>query len=226
MHGMTKAIMNSAVLLLRPVESFRMEQVPKFRSYPKTPGNEIAQKKSWKKKRNSQLVRRLTPNAEKSGQLHSIGEYPTESNHRSNPLLAIDFRIRTVMRYHDVPAIEGKKSMRTLDTSHAHMTYSRTYLLWSLQCTAARRQRCHTEWTESCCTGNLHASTCLWWIETHWMAALAHRTNSRQCTNCSATKFETLDIDLIREWIQWKSPDDECCGHISHFRTFQQSNDR
>lgn len=38
MQGMTKAITKRAVLLLRPKESFNMEQVPSLSSYPNTPG--------------------------------------------------------------------------------------------------------------------------------------------------------------------------------------------
>lgn len=36
---MTNAIINSGILLLRPLASFRMEHVPSFSSYPKAPEN-------------------------------------------------------------------------------------------------------------------------------------------------------------------------------------------
>lgn len=37
MHGIMKAVTNNVVLLLRPCESFKIEQVPRFLSYPKAP---------------------------------------------------------------------------------------------------------------------------------------------------------------------------------------------
>ena len=98
-QGITKAIINKAVLLLRPFASGKIEQVSNFWSYPNIPRIET--------QKDLQIVvldflNPFTPNLKKGGKLESIRKYPTEDYHGVNPDFFVNSCVNTMMSYHDV----------------------------------------------------------------------------------------------------------------------------
>lgn len=65
---------------------------------------------------------RLTPGAEKRGQLHTVGEQPAEEDHQGDPVFLVYAGVEAVVGDHDVPC--GIISNKHFHTSIIHVDRS------------------------------------------------------------------------------------------------------